>query len=189
MGLRSKKFVGFSSKLAVTVGMTGKSSWHGTWWNPIVYQSVISLFSISRFLYQAKPSHHVTKPLVRRNTSHLSFKVRGLQLWTLPAPHTLLVVKWTCKASHPVSKDCVSCRLAFQVSLSELKCKSYKKSNVQIFCFLLKWSHRPVPFVLTTKLEMVSLFATLFSPLSSYKLTSFWWPFLSISLVIMFHST
>lgn len=60
MGLRSKKFVGFSSKLAVAVGMMGKSSWHGTWWNPIVYQSVISLFSISRFLYQAKPSHHVT---------------------------------------------------------------------------------------------------------------------------------
>lgn len=30
MGLLSKKFTGFRSKLADTVGITGKSSWQGT---------------------------------------------------------------------------------------------------------------------------------------------------------------
>jgi hypothetical protein len=31
MGLLSKKFTGLRSKLDDTVGMMGKSSWHGTW--------------------------------------------------------------------------------------------------------------------------------------------------------------
>lgn len=54
MGLLSKKFTGFKSKLEDTVGIMGKSSWHGIWWNPSVYQRTMSLFSIDRSLGKAK---------------------------------------------------------------------------------------------------------------------------------------
>jgi hypothetical protein len=50
MGLLSKKLTGLRSKLDDTVGMMGKSSWHGMWWNPSVYHSTRSLFSIGRSL-------------------------------------------------------------------------------------------------------------------------------------------
>lgn len=51
IGLLSKKLTGFRSKLDVTVGITGKSSWHGMWWNPTVYHNTISLLSIGRSLF------------------------------------------------------------------------------------------------------------------------------------------
>lgn len=50
MGFLSKKLTGLRSKLEKTVGMIGKSSWHGTWWNPIVYHTTMSFFSIGRSL-------------------------------------------------------------------------------------------------------------------------------------------
>lgn len=59
IGLRSKKFTGLRSKLADTVGIIGKSSWHGIWWNPIVYHKTMSLFSIGRSLLMQKKKHSV----------------------------------------------------------------------------------------------------------------------------------
>jgi hypothetical protein len=51
MGLLSKKLTGLRSKLDDTVGMMGKSSWQGMWWNPKVYHNTMSLFSIGRSLF------------------------------------------------------------------------------------------------------------------------------------------
>uniref|UniRef100_J3LWC2 Uncharacterized protein n=1 Tax=Oryza brachyantha TaxID=4533 RepID=J3LWC2_ORYBR len=62
MGLLSKKFTGLRSKLDDTVGMMGKSSWHGTWWNPSVYHSTRSVFSIGRSLLAHVAS--VSSPLL-----------------------------------------------------------------------------------------------------------------------------
>ena len=50
-GFLSKKLEGRSSKPLLKVGIIGKSSWLGTWWNPTVYHTTMSLFSISLFLH------------------------------------------------------------------------------------------------------------------------------------------
>ena len=45
-GLRSKKPTGFSEKPMYDTGMTGQSSGRTTWWEPNVYQTTTSVFSI-----------------------------------------------------------------------------------------------------------------------------------------------
>src|SRR5438045_3722057 len=45
-GFRAKKSNGRSSNSCQAAGIMGQSSGRATWWNPIVYQTTMSVFSI-----------------------------------------------------------------------------------------------------------------------------------------------
>lgn len=79
IGFRSKKLTGLRSKLDSTVGMIGKSSWHGIWWNPNVYHNTTSLFSIGLSLQQTLDPNSVVCSI---RTVNMNYEVllKGLVL-------------------------------------------------------------------------------------------------------------
>ena len=64
-------------------------------------------------------------------------------LWALWTPQSLLILGLDHNFIQHIS-DCELRRLPFQVSISELRCKSSKRLK-QIFYLFLEWKHRPSP--------------------------------------------
>ena len=89
-------------------------------------------------------------------------------------------VDW--KLFHYVS-NCKSQSLSFQVSISELRCKSRKRSKWRNLFFF--WSHRPSQTCSQWNLEWCLYLEHIFQ--SHCNICCFWWLFLVTSLA-MYHS-
>lgn len=85
----------------------------------------------------------------------------GLLQWTPPTPSTFLAIGWDRELVHPIN-NCESRRnyMLFQVSKSELRCQSFKRSKWKSFsCMCFKNSHKVLlPNVLKTEPRTIFLF-------------------------------